>query len=213
VVVEFHVEDGLDVPAPFVEWGVGAWARATREIFGPVKYHEVRFRHGAQAALERYELLFGCRPRFHASRDALAMNVDVLDHANPAADTRLVDVLERYAEARLRELPERTTLSARVKALLRDALPDGDLGAPTVARRLKMSERTLRRRLERERTSHRELLDALRRELALRYLGDDRLSVEETSFRLGFDCTSGLRRAFKRWTGVSPVEYRTRAIS
>jgi AraC-like DNA-binding protein len=210
LICEAHVDEGLDVPPAFVEWGIGSWARTTREVFGPVRYHEVRFRHAPQAEIERYEAFFGCPARFLAPVDALVMSESVLDRVNPAADPRLVDVLERYAEARLREIPERPTLSARVKVLLREALRAGDPSLAAIAGRLKMSERTLRRRLEAERTGHRELLDAVRRELALRYLGEERLSVEEASFRLGFETPSGLHRAFKRWTGFSPIEYRSR---
>jgi AraC-like DNA-binding protein len=210
LICETRVDDGLDVPPAFVEWGVASWSRTTREVFAPMRYDEVRFRHAQQVPVERYEALFGCKPRFLAAKDALVMRVEVLDHPNPAADERLVCVLERYAEARLRDIPERPTLSARVKLLLREALPNGELGVAAIARKLKMSERTLRRRLEAEGTSHRDLLDALRRELALRYLGEDGLSVEDASFRLGFDGPSGLHRAFKRWTGCSPLEYRSR---
>jgi AraC-like DNA-binding protein len=210
LVCEFQVEGGLEVPPAFTEWGVASWARTTRELFGPLRYREVRFRHAQQTKMERYRTFFGCEPRFLASKDALVMSVDVLDHPNPSADARLVEVLERYAEARLREIPERPMLSARVKVLLREALPHGDIGIPAIARRLKMSERTLRRRLDAERTGHRELLDAVRRELALRHLGEEGLSVEDAAFRVGFDSPSGLHRAFKRWTGFSPIEYRSR---
>jgi AraC-like DNA-binding protein len=210
LLIEVQVDAGLDVPPSFTEWGVGSWARVTSEVFGPLRFDEVRFRHDAQVPLERYEAVFGCRPRFLAAKDALITSAAVLDHTNPAGDERLVEVLERYAEARLREIPERPTLSARVASLIREALPRGELDVASIARRLRMSERTLRRRLEAERTSHSDLLDGVRRELALRYLGEEGLSVEEASFRLGFNGSSGLNRAFKRWTGVSPSEYRSR---
>lgn len=210
LVCEANVEDGLDVPPAFTEWGIAAWARTTREVFGPMQYHEVHFRHAPQAEPARYHALFGCAPRFLAPKDALVMGMEVLDHVNHNADPRLVDMLERYAESRMSEIPERPTLAARVKALLKEALPSGDTGPAGIARRLKMSERTLRRRLEAERTSHRELLDAIRRELALRYVGEEGRSVEEACFKLGFDSPSSLHRAFKRWTGVSPAHYRAR---
>jgi AraC-like DNA-binding protein len=210
LVCEAHVTEGLDVPPAFVEWGIGAWARTTREVFGPVRYHEIHFRHAPETEVARYETFFGCPVRFLAPKDALFMPEDVLDHVNPAADPRLVGVLERYADARLREIPERPTLSGRVKVLLREALGAGDPSLAAVAKQLRMSERTLRRRLEAEGTGHRELLDAVRRELALRHLGEEQLSVEETSYRLGYESPSGLHRAFKRWTGFSPLEYRNR---
>ncbi|HVK77274.1 MAG TPA: helix-turn-helix transcriptional regulator [Kofleriaceae bacterium] len=79
-----------------------------------------------------------------------------------------------------------------------------------VARRLGMSERTLQRRLKDEGTTFAVLVDEVRTDLARMYLADDRLAVYEVAFLLGFSEPSAFNRAFKRWLGTSPREYRQR---
>ena len=71
-----------------------------------------------------------------------------------------------------------------------------------------MSARTLQRRLQEQGTSVVELLSEVRKELACVYLRDKTLSITEVAFLLGFEDSSGFARAFRRWTGQSPSEYR-----
>jgi len=83
---------------------------------------------------------------------------------------------------------------------------DPTLGA--VAEQLRMSERTLQRRLAEQKLSFTDLLDDVRRESALEYLKARRVSVEEVAFLLGFATPSSFFRAFKRWTGTTPQGWR-----
>jgi len=80
-----------------------------------------------------------------------------------------------------------------------------------VARALNVSLRTLQRRLADEDTTWSELLDQARRELALRFIGERRMSVKEATYVLGFSEPANFTRAFRRWTGRSPTEYRQAA--
>jgi AraC-like DNA-binding protein len=74
-----------------------------------------------------------------------------------------------------------------------------------VAGTLRMSARNLRRRLEAENTSYKQLLDEVRCELARRYLSQEQRGVEEVAFALGFSDGSAFHKAFRRWTGESPT--------
>jgi AraC-like DNA-binding protein len=74
-----------------------------------------------------------------------------------------------------------------------------------------MSERSLNRALAAEGTSYRELVAQLRQEMAARYLAQDRLGIAEVAFLLGFSELSAFYRAFKRWTGRTPAEFRAEA--
>ena len=80
-----------------------------------------------------------------------------------------------------------------------------------MALRLKVSVRTLHRSLAAEGTSYRRLLDQLRLDIAERHLMDDRMSVAEVAFLVGFSELSAFHRAFKRWTGRTPVTFRAGA--
>jgi AraC-like DNA-binding protein len=78
----------------------------------------------------------------------------------------------------------------------------------SIAERLKMSPRSLRRRLQDEGTSFRELFDEVRAQVAIKYVRDTSLSIEDVTYALGFNDASALRHAFRRWTGAAPYEFR-----
>jgi AraC-like DNA-binding protein len=89
-----------------------------------------------------------------------------------------------------------------------EGLADGTATADAIAGRLHMSRRTLLRKLEREGTTFKELVDNTRRQFALRYLEAGELGASEIAALLGFAQPSAFHRAFKRWTGTTPLGYR-----
>jgi len=96
-----------------------------------------------------------------------------------------------------------------VKRVLHEVLRTDDAQVDLVAKRLGLTGRSLQRRLKDEGTSFQTVREEVRRELARRYL-DDGLAIAEISFLLGFSEPSAFFRAFKRWTGETPVAHRQR---
>jgi len=96
--------------------------------------------------------------------------------------------------------PFRREVERKVEALL----ASGDVGIDRVARELGYSRQTLYRRLKGDGVTYEQLLDELRRRLAVRMVRDEGLSVKEAAYRLGFSDPAAFSRAFKRWTGSSP---------
>ncbi|KIG13523.1 Transcriptional regulator, AraC family protein [Enhygromyxa salina] len=92
-----------------------------------------------------------------------------------------------------------------------DELPDREPTVAVIADKLHMSGRSLQRRLHQEGTSFTAVLTDLRRDRALRYLKDRRISISEVAFLLGYLDVSAFHRSFKRWTGTTPQEYRLTA--
>jgi AraC-like DNA-binding protein len=86
-----------------------------------------------------------------------------------------------------------------------------DTSLASVSEQLKIPQRTLRRRLHEEGTSFREIGEDLRTQLAVKYLRDTDLSVEDIAFALGFSDAANFRHAFRRWTDKSPSEFRDRS--
>ena len=125
-----------------------------------------------------------------------------------SADSMLAGILSKHAEAVLSQLGNPSTWSGRVKALIFENLGKSPCGLAPAAKTLLVSERTLQRRLREEGTSFEALHDEARHSLALAYLRDRRLGIAEVAWLLGYAELAAFYRAFKRWTGVTPLEHR-----
>lgn len=114
---------------------------------------------------------------------------------------------ERRSAEQLAKIPTSARFSRRVRACILSVLPLGSLTADTVAAQFRMSERTLRRRLQEEATSYQEILDDVRAELARHYLTKEKQGIAEVGFLLGFSDQSAFTKAFRRWTGQTPADF------
>ena len=104
--------------------------------------------------------------------------------------------------------PQARCFRKDVELAIEPMLANGEVSIDLVAAELGMSRQTLYRRLKAEGVTFEEILDAKRRQLAVRYLKFDRLSVKAASYRLGFSEPAAFSRAFKRWFGISPSDFR-----
>ena len=143
----------------------------------------------------------GTKVEFGADKDEFALNVDARELPLIHADTHLNDLLLKYCEA---ALADRRGDVSQLRML-----PHGRVLVEDVARGLGMSERTLARRLSDEGLNFTEILQQLRRDLAVRYLDDRKLHVSKISWLLGFHEVSAFTHAIKRWTGKTPRQMRT----
>ena len=111
---------------------------------------------------------------------------------------------DRAAPAAEPAPPAASTVSRQIEAHLEPLLASGEIGIDSVARALGLSRQTLYRRLKAEGTTFEQVLDGLRRRLALRFIEEEGIAVKEAAWRLGFSDPAAFSRAFKRWTGRSP---------
>jgi AraC-like DNA-binding protein len=108
----------------------------------------------------------------------------------------------------LEKLQENRTVRGRVREIVFAELSRGNLTMEIVARKLGMSIATLRRRLDEEGTRFSEIVEMLREELARQYLREKNHATSEVAFLLGFADVVSFHKAFKRWTGQTPTEFR-----
>jgi len=190
-------------------------AVGTQVLGAPLPALAVEFRHArpsSAVAIAELTQFFGREPDFGRPTNALVLPSGAVDEPLPTSDPALSRVLERHAAEQLAKLPDATeSIADRVGRLLSSALGEGDATLAAIAKRLRMSERSLQRKLADEDTSFDALLDAMRRDLALRYLADPKIAIAEVAYLLGYSEPSPFHRAFKRWTGVTPSEARKRA--
>jgi AraC-like DNA-binding protein len=151
--------------------------------------------------------LFRAPIQFGASLDAMRFRREDVERPLPTANRRLARANEQIVADYMARL-DNHRFPDQVRARLVEILPTGVVDAEHLARGLNLSLRTLQRRLAKAGTSYSEILDEARRELALRYIAEDRMSIKETTYLLGFSEPANFTRAFRRWTGMSPTGYR-----
>lgn len=196
--------------APVAEYLVGARNVFFRH-FGPNDWalRHASFRHAAPADLEHYRRVFGLTPSFDAAVDELIFDARLLDAPMRKRDDALADLLRRYATPALARSEQPSTVTGRVEASLSAGI---DRGVVNVARELGLAPRTLQRALQAEGTSYAEISARMRRAAAERLLRRRELALSEIAHALGFGDTSAFHHAFMRWTGVTPREFRIRAL-
>ena len=174
----------------------------------PFKATAIDFVHRAPSDIAPYRKWFDAPVRFSAEHTHLVLPRSALATNLVTADPTLAAILSKHIEDVHQRAPAGPPLTAQVRRILGTALRNDDAGVDSIARVLGLTSRSLQRRLKDEGSSFQLLRDEIRRELADRYL-DDELSISEISFLLGFSEPSAFFRAFKRWTGLTPIEHRT----
>lgn len=149
-------------------------------------------------------VVFGCE------WSAIRMPQEVLEMRMPQFNSYAFGLLSERADALLKELENTSTTRGEVERHLSAMFHTGAVGIERVARKMNVSQKTLYRRLKAEDVTFEQVLDSLRHRLALSFLADKKVSVNETAYLVGFSDAAAFSRAFKRWTGTSPGAVATR---
>src|SRR5216683_3668307 len=179
----------------------------TRKRISPVR---AEFMHGRPNAKVAYSDYLGCPVKFHAEWDALVYDANAMRLPVVGADSKLFKVLERACQKILGPTPRKPDIVHDVRELVIDRLAKGTLNFDNVARELNMSSKTLERRLAARGTTFSSLLDDIRSGLAKRYLSDTDLRLEQITYLTGYSEPAALVRAFRRWTGTTPMQFRAK---
>ncbi len=210
-----RLECDVDWPEVAADFAMSAWFKL--HVMGqvPAAAHiECWFPQSTPPDLGEHERTFaGATLRFNAPFHGFAFNRAYERAPGPGADPAIHSMLRARVDSLLGQMARfrMTTTTVRrlvVQEMSRENALNEDALAERVATAMRMSRRTLSRRLEREGTSFVAVADAVRRETALGYLLDRRLELTEIAFLLGFSHVESFHRAFKRWTGETPVAYR-----
>ncbi len=168
----------------------------------------IDFNYAAPSDLEEYRQMFGCELCFDQPCYQLVLPLAWLRMPLIRADTTMRSAMLRLAEKQLLALPRGDDVLSSARSAIARSLSEGVVDLVLVAKQLAISTRTLQRALQANGITFSGLVDEVRQELAKRYLSDSTLSVVDTAFLLGFSEQSAFQRAFKRWTGLTPRDYR-----
>jgi AraC-like DNA-binding protein len=160
---------------------------------------------------QEYTVMYSQHLRFDAERTAIRFDAQLLELPIVQDEATLKKFLRTAPQSVFLKYKNEDGWTARLRRRLRGSI--GQTEWPTledVAREFHVAPTTLRRRLDAEGTSYQAIKDDLRRDAAIHHLCGSRLTVAEIAAELGFQETSAFHRAFKRWSGVQPGEYRRR---
>ncbi len=170
---------------------------------------EVRLIYPDPASRSEYERIFNCPVRFGQKENSMTLNIGLGGVPILQPNLELLDHFENYARAVMAELGRDDEWTRRATRIILARLDDESLSIAKVARELDISVRTLQNRLKEEGMRFCELLQDTREMLAKKYLREN-ISVEDITYLLGFSEPSAFRKAFKKWSGATPREFRER---
>ncbi len=180
--------------------------RIFRELTGrDIRPIRVACAHVRNADLREIQRAFGCPVEFGAPSDQLEFSNETFALPLVTGDPHLLETLRPFCDeaARARHTAS-GSIRASVETEVQRLLPHGRANVETVAKGLALSVRTLSRKLSGEGTTFAEVVDELRRSLALEYLREPSFTLSQIAWLLGYESPTSFTHAFKRWTGRSP---------
>lgn len=211
--LEYRVNDGAILKRrQDAELSLGMFCNVMRRALGPGWAPlEIQFEHARPGVWQDHRQAFRSDVRFNQPSNVIIFRAQALARPMPDADARLLAIIRQSLQM-LGDGPRPALLlAARVKAEMLGLLPAGEPRLEQVAERLRLPPWTLRRRLDEEGACFNSVLESLRRELAPVHLQEAGVSISEIAFRLGYTEVSAFSRAFVRWYGVSPRQWRRAA--
>lgn len=187
----------------------GGAIRFLRDVSdGKFQPQRIQFRHESGASAERYLSVYGCPVELGAAETRLYFDAALLGHEAWHADLSLQPRHEKIAEEKLEEISRRELVDT-VRRAISQSLEGGDFGIDAIAERLGLTRRRLQLELAAVETSYNDILEGYRQNLAESLLQTTQ-SIEEIAYLVGFSDPSAFYRAFRRWTGMTPLRYRDR---
>jgi AraC-like DNA-binding protein len=184
-------------------YGVSCWLVGRRIPLLRAEFSYAEPQHSAE-----YRLMYCADLRFQRPNTAISFDAGYLDLPIVQNEGSIKDFLRTAPESILVKYKNGSSLAARVRRRLRQFLPGEVPDFDGLADDLNMTPATLRRRLREEGMSYQSIKDELRRDLAIGYLSHSGRTVMDIALELGFSERSAFHRAFRKWTGASPGEFR-----
>jgi len=173
---------------------------------------EVTFAYPEPGSRAEYERIFCCPVLFGQPENSMTLDLSIALTPVMMANASLLDYFEKYAQDFLARMERQKEHTRAVSKIILAHVDDEALSIENVAQEMAVSVRTLQKRLEQEGVVFSDLHQEIREKLAKQYLHQN-YSVEQITYLLGFSEPSVFRKAFKKWAGITPREYRERTFA
>lgn len=173
-----------------------------------VTLKEANFTHHKPQDTSRYSKIFQCPVYFEKQANSLVFDKQILNLPIVEPNNNLLKLFENIAQETLKSLENNESYSKKVAQII---LKEMNMDIPSIkaiSRKLAISVRTLQTYLHQEQTSFTKIANEVRKEIALNCLKDKNVSIDEIAYVLGFSEASAFHRAFKKWTSLTPNEFR-----
>ena len=212
-IVSYQISDDRISPRrQDAEYSLGVILRLIRAYArGRCDPVEVHLEHGRRAPRRSYEHAFACPVFFNQTRNAVVLKAADLDIRAVELSDALADILEAQLRDRIDSKSRMQSFGDRVAGALTPTSIQQKVSFGHLAQDMRVSQSTLYRRLSSENKSFRRVLDGKREALAKRLLANSRMSIAEVASALGYAENASFTRAFRRWTNLSPRQFRDEA--
>lgn len=190
-----------------------ALSRTRHFIHSAITAQWAEIAHPEPSYAGEYASLLGGPVSFNCAATRLAFSSRHLSHPIPHRNPYVYSAMLKQVNGLLARLQTRRTFGRKIRRLISRQMSTDRIDADTLARQCHMSRQTLYRRLKKEGLGFHELVEQVRKDKALRYVAADHYALGEIAFLLGFSELSAFSRAFKRWTGMAPAQYRARHLA
>ena len=211
-ILRSHGVEALGDLLPFTAefWRSSMTSLFSRVLEAPFPTKRMVFPFAPPVHWRNYGRMFNCPIDFSQDSMEWHFNADVLDLPCPNANPITARVCQQFCDVVMAERPDESDLVRKIRA----ACLNSSKHFPTaeeLAGQLGLSLRTLHRRLANEKLSYQEILDSMRRTVATEFLQNTHLQIDQVAERVGFSDAASFRKAFRKWTGSSPTDYRKAA--
>lgn len=201
-------------PRCYVEFVFSTWMRSIKDNISPNAIPEkINFAGSKPDDVSTYERYFKCPVYFGQQDNQLVWNKRIMSLPNINFNLNLRVILQRYATIQVSKLGKKDDFIEKVKEVITNKLYSSKFSLQSVSDELNIAPRTLQNRLQKVNKSFNILVDEVRKNIALNYLNDTSTSIRELALVLGFSQVKSFYRAFHRWTGLTPAEYRRKNLN
>ncbi|MDR6918891.1 AraC-like DNA-binding protein [Pseudomonas sp. 3296] len=182
-------------------------AMCRTNLRGPLRLHSVHLKRPRPVDPAPYERFFASEVTFGADHDSFVLPWSVVNRPLPTGNAEMAQVCDDILVGELAKISG-SDLVHRCRRFLIENVASGEPSEERLAEAMAMSRRSLQRKLAERGQSYRSILDRIRHDLARKYLAIPDKSLTEIAFLLGFSEQTSFARAFKRWQGLAPSDYR-----